>query len=193
MIDQVVGFLESSKYVLLFLGSYFEGSVAMMTGGLLLHLGHVALVPLFIALFAGDILSDIMWYFIGYFGARRFLLKYGKYINITAPILEKVEGKFHEHHLRILVISKLTMGFGFATAILATAGMLRVSFIRYLTINILCGLLWVSLLISIGYYFGNVLSGIPRDVQIVGTIGMVIAFFIGAKVVSSYFIRVEWK
>ena len=111
----------------------------------------------------------------------------------TAPILEKVEGKFHEHHLRILVVSKLTMGFGFATAILATAGMLRVSFVRYLTINILCGLLWVAFLISIGYYFGNVLSGIPRDVQIVGTIGMVIAFFIGTKVISSNLIRVEWK
>ena len=193
MIDQVVGFLESSKYVLLFLGSYFEGSVAMMTGGLLLRLGHVTLLPMYLALFLGDVLSDIMWYLIGYFGARRFLLRYGKYMNITAPILEKVEGKFHEHHLRILVISKLTMGFGFATAILATAGMLRVSFFRYLMINILCGLVWVSFLIGIGYYFGNVLAGIGRDVQIAGTIGMVVVFFVIIRLVSMRLAKMEWE
>ena len=82
MIDQVLVLLESSKYILLFLGSYFEGSVAMMAGGLLYRLGQVDFWPMYAAIFMGDFLSDIMWYFIGYFGARKFLTKYGKFINI---------------------------------------------------------------------------------------------------------------
>lgn len=193
MIDQFLALLESSKYVLLFLGSYFEGSVAMLTGGLLLRLGQVEFWPVYGVLFLGDVLSDIMWYCIGYFGARRFLLKYGRFMNITPPILVQVEQKFQTHHLRILVISKLTMGFGFATAILATAGMLRVSFIRYVTINIVCGFVWVSFLVWIGYYFGNILAGIPKDVQIAGTVAMIGLFFVLIRVVSTYLAKREWK
>ena len=193
MIVAFVAFLEASKYGLLFLGSYFEGSVAIMTGGLLLRLGHVDFWPMYLVLFAGDILSDLMWYCIGYFGARTFLLRYGKYFNITAPILEKVEGKFHQYHLRILVISKLTMGFGLATAILATAGMLRVSLLRYLAINILCGIVWIGFLVGIGYYFGNVLVSIPRNFQIGGTIVMVVVFFVIIRVSTVYLSKYEWN
>lgn len=193
MLDQVLQFIEASKYVLLFLGSYFEGSAAMMAGGLLYRLGHVAFLPMYIALFMGDLLSDTMWYFIGYFGARKFLLKYGRFVNITPNILDKAEGKFKEHHLRILVISKLTMGFGFATAILATAGIMRVSLVRFLTINILCGIVWVSFLIGVGYYFGNVLAQIPKNVQIIGALLVVILFFTAIRFISMYLAKLEWE
>jgi membrane-associated protein len=193
MIDQALGLLETSKYALLFLGSYFEGSAAMMAGGLLYRLGHVAFLPMYIALFMGDVLSDTMWYFIGYFGARKFLLKYGRFVNITPGILDKAEGKFHQHHLRILVISKLTMGFGFATAILATAGMLRISFARFLTINILCGIVWVSFLIGIGYYFGNVVANIPKNIQIIGALLVVVLFFTAIRFISTYLAKLEWE
>jgi membrane protein DedA with SNARE-associated domain len=148
---------------------------------------------MYIALFMGDLLSDTMWYFIGYLGARKFLVKYGRFANITPVILDKAEGKFKEHHLRILVISKLTMGFGFATAILATAGMLRVSLVRFLTINILCGIVWVSFLISIGYYFGNVLSRIPRNIQIIGTLLIIVLFFTAIRLISMYLAKLEWE
>ncbi len=193
MIEQLLGFIESSKYILLFLGSYFEGSAAMMAGGLLYRLGHVAFLPMYVALFMGDLLSDTMWYFIGYFGARKFLIKYGRFVNITPFILDKAEGKFRDHHLRILVISKLTMGFGFATAILATAGMLRISFIRFLTINILCGIVWVSFLIGVGYYFGNVLANIPQNVQIIGALLVAVLFFTAIRFISMYLAKLEWE
>lgn len=193
VLAQILSAVEASKYALLFLGSYFEGSAAMMAGGLLYRLGHVDFWPMYAALFMGDLLSDTMWYFIGYFGARTFLLKYGRFVNITPIILDKAEGKFREHHLRILVISKLTMGFGFATAILATAGMLRVSFVRFLTINILCGIVWVSFLIGIGYYFGNILASIPKNVQIIGALLVVVLFFTIIRLISMYLAKLEWE
>lgn len=193
MFTDVLTFLEASKYSLLFLGSYFEGSAAMMVGGLLYRLGHVDFWPMYIALFMGDVLSDTMWYFIGFFGARKFFNRYGHIVNITPGILDKAEKKFHQHHLRILIISKLTMGFGFATAILATAGMLRVSLIRFLTINIACGFVWVSFLIFIGYYFGNVLARIPKNIQIAGAIFTIILFFTVVRGISMYLAKLEWE
>src|SRR5581483_11964981 len=143
-LDAIVQFLEVTKYPLFFIGSYIEGTVVMLTGGVLLHLGQVQFWPLYVALMLGDILSDIMWYFLGYFGARRFFLRWGFIINATPAIIGKLERRFHKYHLWILVISKLTMGFGLAAAILATAGMLRVSFTRYLMINVIGSFVWVA-------------------------------------------------
>lgn len=193
MIVHILSFLETSKYVLLFLGSYFEGSVAMMTGGLLWRLQLVSFWPMYIVLFVADILSDLTWYFLGYFGARRFFTRFGKYVNITPQILDKAEVKFKKHHLRILVISKLTMGFGFATAILATAGMLRVSLVRFITINVVCGIVWTLFLIGIGYYFGNILEHLPKSLQYASVAGMIIAFFVVIRLLSIGLAKAEWE
>ena len=80
--------------------------------------------------------------------------------------MAKIERRFHKYHLRILVISKLTMGFGLAVPILTTAGMLRVSFTRYCTINILGSFVWVGFVIFVGYNFGNLLQLVPEQYQI---------------------------
>lgn len=193
MLESVLGVLDSSKYAIIFTASFLEGSVAMMTGGLLYRLQAVAFWPMFIALFVADILSDIMWYLLGYFGARRFFERYGRFVNVTPTIIDKVEAKFHQHHLRILVTSKLTMGFGFATAILATAGMLRISFLRFIIIDVLCGIVWVLALIGIGYYFGNILEHLPPLIKYGAVAGMVIVFFVAVRLISRYLAKTEWE
>lgn len=193
MIDHVLLLIDSSKYALLFLGSYFEGSVAILTGGVLYRIGVVAFWPMYLSLFAADILADLTWYAIGYFGARRFFERYGKYVNLTPAVIEKAEDKFHTYHLRILVISKLTMGFGFATAILATAGMLRVSLMRFVVINVVAGIIWLSFLIGIGYYFGNILEHLPRSFQIGSVVAMIVVFFVVVRAISKYLAKAQWE
>ena len=188
----LVSFLEAAKYPLLFLGSYIEGTVVMLTGGVLLKLGEVQFLPLYVSLMAGDILSDIMWYCIGYFGARSFMLRWGYIVNVTPDILAKMERRFQHYHMRILVISKLTMGFGFATAILMTAGMLRVSFARYLTINVVGSFIWVAAVIVVGYYFGNVFNYIPEQFQAVFIVALIVCFFFALRAISVRLTDVEW-
>jgi membrane protein DedA with SNARE-associated domain len=188
----IIAFIESSKYLLLFLGSYFEGTVVMLTGGVFLKLGSVQYWPLFWALTAGDALSDIMWYCIGYFGARPFMMRWGHLINVTPPVLEKIERRFHKYHLRILLISKLTMGFGLAAAILASAGMLRVSFWRYVVINVVAGIVWVNAVIITGYYFGNVLVLVPEQYQIGFLIVVITGFFAAMHYLTKRLSEVEW-
>jgi len=184
--------LEASKYFLLFAGSYIEGTVVMLTGGLLWHEGIVDFLPAYGALMLGDFLSDLMWYAIGYFGARPFIARWGHWISMTPEILAKLERRFHRYHLRILVISKLTMGFGLATGILMTAGMLRIPLIRYVTINLLCGVVWIFGIMLVGYYFGNVLAFIPQQLKLFGGIGIVIAFFFGVRALALWLATADW-
>lgn len=188
----VLGVLESSKYILLFIGCYIEGSAVMMTAGLLWHLGVVDFWPAYAALIAADTLSDIMWYTIGYHGARRFFARWGHWFGITPESIAKVERRFHHYHLRILLISKLTMGFGLAVPVLTVAGMLRVPFGRYLAINVAGGIVWIACLMIIGYYFGNVLAHIPRDFQIALAVAVPLAFALILKQVAKRLETVDW-
>lgn len=185
-------FLEATKYPLFFAGSYLEGTVVMMTGGVLLRLGEVQFLPLYAALILGDVLSDIMWYWVGFFGARHFVMRWGYLVNATPEIIAKLERRFQTYHLRILIISKLTMGFGLAVPILTTAGMLRVSFARYCTINIIGSFVWVGFVIFVGYNFGNVLSLIPERYQVGSFIALIAAFFIALRYVNGKLATVDW-
>src|SRR3989344_4352434 len=67
-LQSIVLFLEASKYVLLFVGSYIEGTAVMLPGGVLWRPGQVEFWPAYTALLAGDFLADLVWYGVGYFG-----------------------------------------------------------------------------------------------------------------------------
>ncbi len=191
-LPSLIGFLEQSKYVLIFAGSFLEGSAVMMTTGLLWHIGTVAFWPAYAALLAGDFLADVMWYVIGHYGARSFFDRWGHFFGATPDVIGKVERRFNHYHTKILIISKLTMGLGLAVPILIVAGMLRVPFMRYLMINVLGGIVWVLFLMGIGYYFGDVLQQIPKDFQIAVAIAVPFLFFFGLRWVNRKLKEVDW-
>ncbi|MFA5744797.1 MAG: VTT domain-containing protein [Candidatus Paceibacterota bacterium] len=191
-LSALLALLEQSKYFLIAIGSFFEGSAMMMTAGLLWHLNVVTFWPAYSALLIGDILSDTIWYIVGRFFARSFLTQWGHFINVTPQIIEKIEKRFYHYHTKILTVSKLTMGFGFAIPILITAGMLRVPFARYITITVLGGIVWIFLLMNIGYYFGNVFYYIPKDFRIALAIVMPVLFFLVIRAASKKLTTVEW-
>ena len=188
----VLQFLETSKYGLIFLGSYFEGTVVMISSGLLWHLGKVAFWPMYLALIAGDFLSDLTWYFIGYFGARPFVNRWGHLVGASPDVVVRVERRFKMHETPILILSKLTMGFGLMIATLITAGMLRVSLWKFTVINLFGGFIWIFFLILIGYFFGNILEYIPPQFQIASAILAVIVLFFGIKQLSASLAKSDW-
>lgn len=188
----VAGFIESSKYGLLWLGCYFEGTLVMLAGGTLLRLGQVSFWPLYAVFVSSDIAADITWYAIGYFGARAFVARWGYLVGVDTAVVEKSERLFHRYHTHILITSKLTMGFGLASGILLTAGMLRVSFKRFFAINFLGGLIWVLFLILMGYYFGNVIVLIPGKWQIVGIAAMLVAGLFFTKYLTKRIANTNW-
>ena len=192
-IPSLIAFLESSKYFLIFAGTYIEGTTVMMATGMLWHLGTADFWPAYGALILGDILSDIMWYFVGYHGARWFFDRWGHWFGITPPIIAKVGRRFGIYHTKVLLMSKLSMGFGmFAIPILTVAGMLRVPFSRYVAINLFGSTIWVLFVMLVGYYFGNLLDFIPRDFQIALAIASPMLFFYILRIGARKLEKVDW-
>lgn len=190
-IQNAIFWIDSSKYILLFVGCIFEGPVVMMTSGFLYHLGQFSFWPMYFALVIGDFVADIGWYCLGRFGTRNTIFKYGHYFGLTQSVLEKVEGWFGRYHQKILIISKLTMGLGFATVVLMVAGILKVPFKKYVTINLLGGFVWTFLLLVVGYFFGNLfvmISG-PMKIVFLGVIILVAIF--GIRFLNNYLKNIE--
>lgn len=185
----LIDWFGQSKYILMFFGTIIEGPVVMLAAGFLYHLGQLSLVPMYLVLLAGDITGDIIWYSVGRYGARTIVRKYGKFFNITPEVIERIEGRFKKYQTHILIISKLTMGFGFALATLVVAGMLKVSFRKYIAINLIGGVIWTAFMIWMGYLFGNVYTLLDQQFKVGFVIIVTVAVIIGLRSLNRYFIN----
>ncbi len=187
----IILWLESSKYFLLFLGTLFEGPVVMMASGFLYKLGQFDLLPMYLVLVFGDFTADIGWYCVGRYATRKAIFKYGHFIGIRPEIIEKVEKRFKKYHQRILIISKLTMGLGFAFIVLIVAGIFKVPFKNYVILNLIGGFIWTALIITIGYFLGNIYLMIPPSIKIIFIIFIFIAFIFGIRYANQYLKKIE--
>ncbi|MES2023513.1 MAG: DedA family protein [Patescibacteria group bacterium] len=189
ILHQIGIFLSFSKYVLVFLGCIVEGPIVMMTSGFLLRTGQFNFWPLYFCLVGGDFVADIGWYFVGRYAARKMLFKIGGFFGITPEIVEKIEHRFRKHQDKILFISKITMGFGFALATLLVAGILRVPFKRYVFLNLFGGFIWTAFLITVGYFFGNVYTLLSGPFKILFIAVIICGGILSLRAINKYLIK----
>lgn len=187
----LLDWIHSSRYILLFLGSIVEGPVLMLTSGFFLRLGQLELLPAYFTLMAGDFTADMLWYAVGRHGARKLIDKFGHFLNITPEIIGKIEKRFHTYHARILFISKITMGFGFALATLLVAGMLRVPVKKYALLNLAGGFIWTALLMLLGYFFGNIYTLVSKPFRVVFIVLLIILIFTALWAINRYLVKKE--
>lgn len=175
----IISFIGATRYGFLFVGTFIGGPPLMVAAGYFIHTHQLEFIPTYLTFVSADIVGDIVWYWVGRKGARSFLERYGRHFGFSHELVERLEQRFLKYHDRILIISKLTMGFGVAIAVLTVAGIMRVPFWRYLGINIAGELLWALIPLSIGFYFGDIADTLPSSVHLwfvimsfIATIGM---------------------
>ncbi len=172
-------FLLSAKYPALFIMALLEGPVTMAAAGFLLKLGYFSALPVYLVVLCGDLLGDSLWYSLGFFGGHRFVNKFGKFFGLNDALVLKFLGMFKQHEGKILFFSKLTMGFGFALATLIMAGMSKVRYRKFVSLNMCAGFIWTALLMTIGYVFGGVYVHISEGLRVVSVIGFILVLSLG--------------
>lgn len=169
-------FLATYRYPFVFLGTIFEGPIVMLASGLMLRLGGFSLLPIYTTLLLGDLTADIIWYWVGRGAAEPFLRRFGHFFGVTREIFEKMEGVFRRHDTKILFISKITMGFGFAVPTIMAAGASKIPFKKFLIFNLLGGFIWTAALMAVGYFFGNFYFLVADGLKILFVSALVIIF-----------------
>lgn len=170
----IISLLIAYKYIILFPVAFFEGHIVSLISGFLAKLGYINAVFAWIIISSANLLGDIILYWIGYHRGERAVLWVGKYLGITKEMIEKSKLIFHKYHGRILFFSKLSNGFGFAMAVLFTAGMVRIRFSRYMAWNVLGESVWSGMLVILGYIFGHLYITVENILFRVGLTGFLL-------------------
>ena len=178
-LQNIFNSLSYYRYVFLFFGALFEGPILMVASGMFLKLGLLYFWPTYLCLMLGDLVADLSWYWVGYYGGNAFVVRWGKYFSLTPDVVEKLEEFFKKHQDKILFFSKITMGFGFAVATLFTAGLVKVPFKKYALFNFLGGFIWTGILLAVGYFFGNLYNVLNKGFRVAFVIFLV-ALVVGA-------------
>lgn len=166
--------LLSYRYWILPPITFVFGPIVGLMAGVLIRTEVLEFFPTLLALVGGAIVGDISWYWIGYHWGERFAQKLGRYIGITESHVMTAKELFRTYHMRILFLSKITAGFGFAIVILFTAGLSRIPFSRFLTINIAGEILWSTLLLVIGFFVSHLIIKVNGVLEWISTIGLMV-------------------
>ena len=174
-------------YGVIIILAIIEGPILSMLCGLLFRLGYFSFIPLFGALIVGDLLGDSIWYYVGKHFGMSFIRRFGKYIGVAEKGIEKVKDVFHKHKERILILSKMTNGMGLSMAVLLTAGMVRIPFMKYIYLNAIGEIIWTSFLVALGYFFGQWYIQIDNWMGRIGFVGIFIVVVIIFLQIQKFF------
>jgi membrane protein DedA with SNARE-associated domain len=122
----------------------------------------------------GAIVGDCVMYVIGYHFGRPVLSEHPWFARFITPEREiKIEEKFREHGLKVFFVARFLVGL--RSPVYLTAGILRVSFRRFLMIDLLCATCVVGTFFWVAYLFGGTIAKWVKRAEFGFTIIVVLA------------------
>jgi membrane protein DedA with SNARE-associated domain len=134
--------------------------------------------------------GDNIGFAIGHFGGRRLVLKLGRYVLITEKRLDRAEEFFERHGGKVVPFARFVEGLRQLNGI--AAGTFGMGWWRFLVFNVLGAALWVGFWGIVGYFFGDKLNVIDKELGpwgffLVFTIAPILA--VGLAVAYHFLIR----
>ncbi len=160
------------KYLILGLLVAVEGPFATLLAAAAAAGGLMRLDGVFIAASLGNLSADTLWYSLGYLGKIEWLLRPGRFFGFQKKDLQQLEKKIHQHAPKILFIAKITSSLIIPS--LVAAGIARVPWKRWFPFVATGEVIWTGSLVLLGYYAGESIGLIQKDLQIFVVISAVV-------------------
>ncbi|MFN4811889.1 MAG: VTT domain-containing protein [Bacteroidota bacterium] len=160
----LVIFIETGLVIMPFL----PGDSLLFTAGLFARTGHLNLSYLFILLFIAAVVGDNLNYFIGKnIGLRMLAIKIrGKQI-VKQEYLDKTQEFYEKHGTKTIIMARFVpIVRTFAPFV---AGVAEMKYRRFLSYDLLGGLLWIGSLTLAGYFLGH-FEWIRKNIELVALI-----------------------
>lgn len=156
----VTNLISSYGYLGMFLGMVLEAVIIVIpseailaTGGILAGQGIFSFFGAFLTGLLGSVFCAIVIYFMGYFGGKPFIKKYGKYFFMKEEELEKSDSWFNRYGLMAALIGR---NFPIVrTLISLPIGIMRLSFWKFLAFTTIGSIPWTFVFVYVGYALGN--------------------------------------
>ena len=174
-------------YPLIFIITIVEGPIITIIGAFLASLGYLNIFVVYAVVVYADMVGDIFWYSLGYFGRQHFLDRFGHFIGITPEKIQNLERYFDSHAGKTLLIAKITHAVGLPFII--AAGAAHVRFKTFFWYNLLATIPKSLIFVLIGYYLGRSYA----KINIVLSNATFIAIFIIVLSVAAYYLWSRFK
>jgi membrane protein DedA with SNARE-associated domain len=146
--------------------SVIEGPFVALLSGFLSAQGYIAWYVATGLLLAGDLIGDVLYYWLGRSGAAP-LARVAGWLGVRREISPQTQQGLTENAVRMWLIGKWTHSIGFI--VLIGSGMLRLPLARFMLVNLLAGVPKVALLFGIGYFAGDHLPRLERHLVLITT------------------------
>lgn len=125
----------------------------LATGGILASHGIFTFQGAFLTGLLGSVFCAIVLYFMGYYGGRAFIEKYGKYFFMKKEDIEKAETWFQKYGMFAAMIGR---NFPIVrTLISIPIGLTRLSFWKFVFYTTVGSVPWTYAFVYVGYHLGN--------------------------------------
>jgi membrane protein DedA with SNARE-associated domain len=155
--DRVLSLIEHYGYLVILFGVMLEstgvplpGETILLAAGVLVQRGHLDLGDAIAFGILGAVLGDQLGYWVGREGGRPFVLRWGRYVRITPARLGRAEAFFARHGGRAVFLARFVVGLRVFGALVA--GISRMRWEKFALYNLLGGTVWVSAIVSLGYF-----------------------------------------
>ncbi len=147
-------------YLGMFLGMVLEAVIIVIpseailaTGGILASRGIFSFWGAFLTGLLGSVFCAIVIYFMGYFGGRPFIKRFGKYFFMKEEELERSDSWFNKYGMFGALIGR---NFPIIrTLISLPIGIMRLPFWKFLIYTTVGSIPWTFLFVYLGYALGN--------------------------------------
>lgn len=156
----VINLMNNYGYLGMFLGMVLEAVIIIIpseailaTGGILAANNIFSFWGAFFIGLLGSVFCAIVIYFMGYFGGKPFIKKYGKYFFMKEEDIEKSDSWFNKYGMIGALIGR---NFPIIrTLISLPIGIMRLSFFKFLIYTIIGSIPWTFVFVYVGYTLGN--------------------------------------
>ena len=152
LLIRAIPLLAKYGYAMLLPIAVVEGPVITMIAGALVAAGQMDAVITGLLLVAADLVGDAAYYGLGRYGHGPLLRQISKRLHLLPERLGRLEQRFHDNDWKLIMIGK-TQALG--SIILYFAGASRMSFVRYMALNLVGTVPKVVLFEAAGYFIGE--------------------------------------
>jgi membrane protein DedA with SNARE-associated domain len=177
-LGSITQWMVSNGYALLFLGMLVEGPVVTAAAAFAAALGLLDIWLVFLTSLLGNLIPDVIYYSLGYWGRQKFVNKYGHYLRLTPDRIRKLESMIEHHAGKSLIAIKLIPFL--ATPGLIIAGVTRMNIRKYILWSISITIPSSVAYLLIGFYSGAAYSRFVHYINIGAYIiaGAIVLFFL---------------
>jgi membrane protein DedA with SNARE-associated domain len=144
-------------YLVVFFGVMLEGAgvplpgeTVLIASGALVHRGVLDFWGTLFSGILGTVVGSQIGYWVGRFGGRPFVLRWGRYALITPERLGHAEAFFARHGGSAVFLSRFVVGLRVFGALVA--GTSRMPWEKFALYSVLGGIVWATGAVSLGYF-----------------------------------------